>query len=242
MVSGDSSTILIVSDKNPDAELNIAFLRQPNIRVLTSPQRVRAVGIARREQPQLIIEDLHEPHEKGIALCRELKTDAHTAQIPLILVADAGVKSAAAAADPDMLLCKPLVPRLFFEAVRKFVPLPSRRHNRQKLNLRFSYPIEGRWVQAFSRDMSTAGAFLKTDRLAPLGAHLQMEFHLPGQSRGIRCGAIVRAAVPANCDIRNTGLGIEFEGINDVDLERLDTFLNRHQRRWSPLRWILSHF
>ena len=97
-------------------------------------------------------------------------------------------------------------------------------------------------VQAFSRDVSVVGAFLKTDRLTGVGTHLKTEFHLPGQSRSIQCGAIVRAVVPATCDAGSAGLGIEFEGISDEDLGRLDTLLSKGQGRGSLFRSFLSRF
>jgi hypothetical protein len=117
------------------------------------------------------------------------------------------------------------------------VPLPDRRHLRYAINLRFTFEFDGQFCQAFSRDISLNGAFLKTDRLLPPGTHLQIGFHLPGDGVRICCGGVVRRVAENEAKHKGvSGLGVEFEGIHDEELGVLEQFIRRHLRRQSLFR------
>jgi hypothetical protein len=122
-----------------------------------------------------------------------------------------------------------VVPEELFNEVGRFVRLPRRRNVRYKMNLRFTYPIDGRTYQVFSRDLSVNGAFLKTDRPLESGSHFEVRFSLPGTPHVICCGAVVKTVVE-NRGYRNNGIGVEFEGIRDDDLESLEGYLGQRRR------------
>lgn len=232
MAVGASHSILIHSEGDRHPGINTAFLRQPNIRMVTCNGEVNLLDAVRRAGPDLVIEVLDPDGGDVDPLCSSLKADALTRTIPVILVAPIERRSQAGLARPDELLVKPLVPRELFEAVNRFVPLPMRRGLRYDVNLRFGIEYDGRSMQVFTRNVSLNGAFIKTDREIPVGTHLRLRFSLPGQMKEIRCGAIARQSVGDNPAPRHTrGVGVEFEGISDDDLERLETYINSHARR-----------
>ncbi len=226
-----SSTILIVSETAPNHELNTTFLRQPDIRILTCDQDDAVVETVACERPTLVVEDLQERTLEGLALCRRLKSGAETHSTPLILVMNPQHRAEAERAGPDGLVLKPVVPEKFFTAVGRFVRLPRRRAARYKINLRFTYPVDGRTYQVFSREVSINGAFLKTDRPMEYGTHFDVSFSLPGTPRVICCGAVVKTVIE-NRGYHNNGIGVEFEGIRDEDLASLERYL-RERRRMS---------
>jgi uncharacterized protein (TIGR02266 family) len=229
MTAGGSSTILIVSESHPDPDLNLGFLRQPEIRLLHCASETAALDVVEAAPPDLIIDDLAAGAPSESELCRRLKTHPATCAIPVILVTSARAEVAPAGNDADVVLRKPLVPREFFEVVRRYVSLPARRHLRHPINVRFQFRHGGRLVQAFSRDLSTHGTFLKTDRVLPAGSHLELHFRLPDGTSEVRCGGVVRSVPKLQSAAR--GMGIEFEGIHDEDLERLERFLERQRPR-----------
>ena len=134
-------------------------------------------------------------------------------------------------AGADRLLAKPLCPQEFFEAVREYVPLPERKHLRHTVNLRFTFEVDSRPFQVFSRNISLNGAYLKTDSFVPNDTSLEVSFHLPGEPEPISCGAVVRR--PPDLDERqgSRGIGVEFREILDEDLGRLEAFLERNGPR-----------
>jgi uncharacterized protein (TIGR02266 family) len=198
----------------------------------TSDGTPGVLGDVRGSVPDLVIEELHADGRTADSLCSELKADSVTRHIPVILVVPEESRRRAERARPDVLLLKPVVPRELFEAVNRYVPLPVRRALRYEVNLRFGFEFEGREMQAFTRNLSLNGAFIKTDRVLPEGAHVRLRFTIPGDHREVNCGGLVRQSVgdaPAN---RQTpGLGVEFEGISDADLARLEAYITSRGRK-----------
>jgi len=219
--------VMIVSQDPAEPLITSDFLRQPDIRLLTALPDESALDLACRERPSLIVEDLAVPAEAGLAFCRDLAGHVLTRSIPLILVTPDALWSAARETRADVLLTKPLEQREFYDAVRRFLPMPKRRTRRLYVNLRFIYRVDGRTSQAFSRDLSTQGAFLKTDRLLPLGTRIALEFSIPGIRERIECEAIVRCTSSTAHVGDPGGVGIEFLEMADGDRESLTNFIGQ---------------
>lgn len=224
-------TVLIVAENPARPGLDSAFLRQPDIRLLTSYPSEEALEIARRERPNLIIEDLESPDGDGMSFCARLRSDPATRSIPLILVTDPALRDRTGSARPDVLLEKPLGRHQLFQAVCRFLPLPHRRGRRSATNLRFVVTVGDQILQAFSRDVSSKGAFLKTDRVPPLGARVDLRFQLPGCSGEIGCKGLVRNTSNSHGHGQSGGMGIEFENLEECDREQLEYFIAHQLQR-----------
>ncbi len=221
-----SYSILIASEGRPDPAIQPAFLQQPDVRLLTIPHE-EALEVARRERPSVIIGDLRAPNPSAFESCRRLRADRRTRSIPLILVGSAGLREGASV-EADALLCEPIVQREYFEAVRRFVPLPKRRERRHPVNLRFTFQCGERRGQTFSRDLSGSGALLNTDLPVPPGSRLDLTFRVPGQEEEIRCEGVVVRREGETAQPRLTGgLAVLFDGMTEGDRWRLDGFLTR---------------
>jgi len=228
-----SRKVLIVSEELREPTLDSAFLHQPNIRLLTAHPDADGLKLARRKRPSLIIENLCARDGQGLEFCRDLRTHPRTRKIPLIVVAEAELHSGIAAIHAEALLKKPLDRREYFDAVRRFLPMPARSSRRTPVNLRFLYRIDGRDAQAFSREVSLSGAFIKSDCPPPLGSRLNVEFNIPGRWNPVRTSAIVRSGPMSAEGSGSGGFGIEFDGMKEDDAARLGQFIeccNRHQR------------
>lgn len=226
------SKILIVADTQPAPGLSPSFLHEPDIHLLQSPPGPEALECARDERPRLIIQDVSEPIDGALELTRTLSTDPATSSIPLIAVARRDLKQRARRAGANAVLAKPLIQREYWDAVRRYVLLPKRRGLRQIVNLRFQYRDGDRVRQAFSRDLSIYGAFLKTDCIPAQGTHIGVQFNIPGEAVPVECGAVVQRSMPYDPQGHHVaGFGVEFEGLGEGDLDRLERFINRHLRR-----------
>src|SRR6476619_1297611 len=82
------STILLIDDP---AALNAlpAYLEQSGLRVLVAANGAAGIKQARKAQPNLILLDVLLPDIHGIEVCRRLKADAATRDIPVIFLAHA---------------------------------------------------------------------------------------------------------------------------------------------------------
>jgi CheY-like chemotaxis protein len=225
-------TLLVVPSASPAMGLRPGFLEQPKIRVLTCGADGEAWALAANQQPGLIIQDLDGTEDASFDLCQRFKTSPETRATPLIVIAPSEVQSRIRLASPDAILDRPIVQSEYFDAVSRYIALPQRRYDRHAINLRFSFVIRGRFRQAFSRNLSPYGALLKTDTVLTEGVRIEVDFQLPGDPEPIRCGAIVRRAIPYEPHVQQlAGMAIEFVGIRDADMRRLEAFIERHQQR-----------
>jgi uncharacterized protein (TIGR02266 family) len=226
--------VLIVSERTPVPALDSGFLQQPKIHLLSGYPDDAGLQLARRMRPALIVEHVASQDGPAVEFCEDLRTHPRTRKIPLILVAESGLGPELTDLGADALLSKPLDRDEFFHAVRRFVPLPERSSPRAQVNLRFRYKVDAREAQAFGRDISLSGAYIKSDRSLPLGTTLELEFTLPGTSRAVLCSAVVRSGARRHPRYGPGGFGVEFQEMREEDAARLRRFVEsctRHGRR-----------
>src|ERR1700761_5601322 len=84
-VTQQPSTILAVDDTANTLELIAAMLGTEH-RVLTAPDADAGLRLALQEEPDLILLDIRMPGVDGYQLCRLLKADPATKEIPVIFV------------------------------------------------------------------------------------------------------------------------------------------------------------
>jgi len=233
----DSHTVLIVPGGGAADGLYSGFLLDhERIQVLTRRDSQQAWEVAQADSPELIVIDLA-GGEEHVALARRIKQDAQSASIPLVLIVPSEQMESAEGLQAEALLGSPFEQADYFQAIARFLPLPQRRESRHCINLRFRYAQGASTGQAFSRDLSPFGAFLKTDRILVPGTRIEVQFQLPGQPDEIRCGAVVhRAACFEGDSHRSSGFAVEFADIDGDDRERLRRFIEERSRH-SAFAW-----
>lgn len=82
----DRQCVLVVDDSEDIHRLVEARLRSEQVTLLHAPDADRALDIARRELPDLILLDLDMPGTDGLTLCRILKEDDELRHIPVIFL------------------------------------------------------------------------------------------------------------------------------------------------------------
>jgi CheY-like chemotaxis protein len=82
----DYSLILAVNDNFDTLNLLCAILSDDRFNIVTAENGASALEIVKDTRPDLIISDVVMPGIDGIELCRRLKTDPVTADIPILLV------------------------------------------------------------------------------------------------------------------------------------------------------------
>ena len=81
------STVLIVEDSPEVTELLEMFLEElPYVRTVTASDGELAIKQVRRSAPDLILLDVMMPKMSGFEVCRQLKNDPQTRDIPVIVV------------------------------------------------------------------------------------------------------------------------------------------------------------
>jgi two-component system alkaline phosphatase synthesis response regulator PhoP len=79
-------TILIVDDNTQNAELLQAFLEPLPVKVITANDGIEALAKVQQHRPNLILLDIMMPRMSGFQVCRRLKADPETKNIPILMV------------------------------------------------------------------------------------------------------------------------------------------------------------
>ncbi|ANB72255.1 response regulator [Paraburkholderia phytofirmans] len=114
------ATILLVDDDPNILHPLRLLLEREGYRVLTAPDGQAALSATVVESPNLIVTDWMMPRMDGVGLCRRLKDDAATAEIPVVML------SAASPPPPveplwDVLLPKPTPIARLIKEIRTLV-------------------------------------------------------------------------------------------------------------------------
>ena len=86
METGTGRKILIVEDETDVADLLALNLRKAGFKISTAADGASGLQKARDDRPDFIMLDLMLPKMSGLEVCRILKSDTATAQIPILIL------------------------------------------------------------------------------------------------------------------------------------------------------------
>ena len=116
-------TILIVDDNPVDLALIRKTVEKLGHRAITAVNGAQGYEIASSQRPDLILSDCRMPEMDGVAMCRLLKDDETTKDIPIVFLT--GVDSPKTVIDcfdlgVNNYLCKPIRPKLLTAQIETF--------------------------------------------------------------------------------------------------------------------------
>ena len=115
------STILIIEDEPDILELLGYTLRREGFEVMTSSSGDTGLNLVKKQKPDLVLLDLMLPQKDGLEVCRELKANSNTKNIPIIMVTAKSEESdivLGLGMHADDYICKPFSPRELVARVR----------------------------------------------------------------------------------------------------------------------------
>jgi PleD family two-component response regulator len=136
IVSQQSSTVLVVDDTANTLELIKTMLGGEH-RVLTAAEADTGMKIALQEEPDLILLDIRMPGIDGYQLCRQLKADPITREIPVVFVtAMDEEREEAKGLELGAIdyITKPLSPPILRARVRNHIDLKRQRDQLRRLS------------------------------------------------------------------------------------------------------------
>lgn len=113
--------IVVIEDEPDIREVIEHNLRREGYQVFCTPDGEAGWDLVRQKAPDLILLDLMLPGLDGIELCRRLKADPLTSEIPVIMVTAKGEESDVVlglGVGADDYVCKPFSPRELLARVR----------------------------------------------------------------------------------------------------------------------------
>lgn len=105
------ASILVVDDHEQNLELLEAYLEEVGCRIRLARDGVQAMAEVSVEQPDLILLDVMMPKMSGFQVCREVKNNPATRDIPVVMVtalSDVGDAERAVESGADDFLTKPV--------------------------------------------------------------------------------------------------------------------------------------
>lgn len=78
--------VLVVDDNPHNLELILAYLEDLDCRTVSAEGGLEALEIIKNDPPDLVLLDVMMPKISGFEVCRKLKNDPQTADIPVIMV------------------------------------------------------------------------------------------------------------------------------------------------------------
>jgi CheY-like chemotaxis protein len=116
------AVMIMVAERDPiTADLERYFLESEGYEVRVVLDGRTAVREAEAMQPDLIIVDVILPGVNGLQVCRGLKANPATADIPVVVFSVLDVRERALGAGADAFLLKPLEQPVLIELIRDMV-------------------------------------------------------------------------------------------------------------------------
>jgi CheY-like chemotaxis protein len=113
-------TILVVEDEEPVQQLVADLLDGEGYHVLVADDGLQALALIHTTSPDLVLTDLMMPGMNGVELCRRLRADERTRQVPIVVMTAAG-RGQSEAARADAYVAKPFDIDVLLEIVESYV-------------------------------------------------------------------------------------------------------------------------
>lgn len=114
-----SVTVLVVDDDGPTRELITRYLVAEDINVIAAKNGIEAIDKANEFRPDLITLDVMMPGKDGWAVLNQLKSDANTSEIPVVMMSMVDNQGLGYALGAAEYLVKPVIRKSLVEVVKR---------------------------------------------------------------------------------------------------------------------------
>lgn len=202
-------SILMVDDSGLFRKIAEKIELRTHCQLLSAGSGGDALGVVRRERPDLVFLDAELTGMTGFDICRVIKADSHFSRTPVIVFSDRpGAAEDARRAGADDCLAKPFDEKAVFDSIRKHLRLFPRDDPRAAAGWSVTFWRDGLQHGGMLRDLSLGGFFIRTVVGQPVGARIEVSFDLPGDTPGRT--VVAEALVVRMGQEPDRGLGCRF--------------------------------
>ena len=219
--------ILLVDDVEIFLQLGKTMLTRKNMQVVTATCGTEALEKAVKMPPDIIFLDLYMPDINGDEVCRRLRTDPRTAEIPIVILSSEGdeeIISKCYSAGCDDYVTKPIRTETLQNILERHLEMRARRHVRAKVNIPCELLQDKEKWDALMLSLSPYGAFVRVKPLPHPETIYTIAFDLPGVDHGMKVSALPRWTRKQDEDSPE-GSGFEFQDIGEDQFQRIGRFV-----------------
>ena len=153
----DTEVILVVEDSRTQAEQLKYLLEQQRYRVMTAENGKQALALLRECRPMLVITDIIMPKMDGYDLCKRIKSDEKTQEIPVILLTSLTSSEdvlEGLACGADNFITKPYSEKYLLSSIEKIlVGRKLRKSERVRIGVEIVFGGKSRFITADQQQM-----------------------------------------------------------------------------------------
>jgi len=127
---GDNRVVLLVDRDSAARELAAHFLREVGFLVELAADGESAWQRTQKLHPDVVVSEILVPRLDGLALCRRIKGDSETKDIPVLMLSILAATARAKDAGADGFLAKPISQGRLASAVSGLMPLRAANEER----------------------------------------------------------------------------------------------------------------
>jgi CheY-like chemotaxis protein len=231
MTASDTVRILLVDHSRGSLLFQESILRRREATIVTALTGTNGLEIARGDRPQLVMFAFDLFDMTAPEFCRELRGDAATRAISLLLVCERESPEHAdlcLSAGCNDVIFRPLQRHELDTKIAKLTSIPSRRELRTLTRIEVSVEKNGRFIIGRSVNISASGMFFEVDRVLPGEGKLRLHFYLPGDPKPLQLECdVLRAEFTGG----TAKYGVTFVAAEEAERERIERFVRRLRSR-----------
>ena len=231
MSKSSAVRILLVDHSRGSLLFQESILRRREAHIVTALTGTLGIEIARQDKPQLIMFAFDLFDMTAPEFCRELRADATTRAMSLLLVCERESPEHAElclSAGCNDVIYRPLQRHELDSKIARLTTIPSRRELRTLTRIEVSVEKNGRFIIGRSINISASGMFLEVDRVLPGEGKLRLHFYLPGDPKPLQLECeVLRAEFTGG----TAKYGVSFGAANEEERERIERFVRRLRSR-----------
>ena len=213
--------------------LEESFLRRAGWEIVRAFRSTDVIEKVRALRPDLVLLDTAAPDLDAPGCLRELRSDARSRPMPVLVLADPADTTRCKAAGADATLAHPVEPAALVSALCDLARVPSRRGMRRPARLPARVETAAGVLRGRVKDISRTGIFLTLPRTIPIESTVALRLSLPppdGPRRVEARGMVVRHVTEDLGSHLIAGVGVRFTAVD----ARSESLIDRFVRRGSP--------
>ena len=234
LLSMYSKNILIVDDMVLSLKTAEDVFRREQVKIIKAKCGLEAVGLIKKEKPDLVFMALDMAGGNGDDACRQVKNDDSLKSTSIVLLIKGNNPEdieRCIKAGCDDFIHKPMTREVLLNTSRKFVKFPDWSGKRAKIDTNVTcYASSEKLFEGTLSDISVGGVFLKAEDVMPIGSEIALYFKLKPALQLIICrGRVAWGNTKTNLkkSYPLPGMGIEFTNIKTLDILSVQSFVSK---------------